>query len=575
MNRVLVAGRWRKSLLSTHYTALQGFLQANRGFSSSLTVAKQAEEADHGTVQQKTESGKTDKVSTMMFMDANWLENRLLQAYGHKRFGPKLQEKGAVDMGSLVPFIQERIVDAMGDNDGDNTTAGVDTTVCFSNLSRPSNANLDILRALGEQQFLIRNFPVGPNTPVCVPAVAFTADLLHACSLQGSEHIDAAVAMLGSPSFLPALTRAVSANKTVFLATLEEDYKRLLPVMPAPLKERILPLFIDELFPKLLRPIAEWKQSGRSKREIALHLHKYMYDNFGEKAISSVDMADHLLEANLLADIRKYGGSLRKLIVANDDLFEVATPGSGHMYSIKPRPSPDRTNRSKTPEQSAERKQKGKRGDESGNKRTTTVPSQTQDSTSETPPSSAESKTHTISEAVASKAKSVDVTFSKPDVSYSTDYSIESELTVPTEEEGYITDSETPSEYESAEELGSTAIPDPTGAEQEPKEEPPDSEYETNEPHVPSSGEPSEASVSVSTSSGDESALSEDDLDVGRLMELAYAKGLVDSAKVKRDTLFQLLRSSGVSDVKRRLSRKELGAMLAENAAMVAKQVCS
>lgn len=131
-----------------------------------------------------------------------------------QRFGPKLTEKGAVDMSSMVPFIEDRLADFVRRDDGDDQLEAQDaingagggntsnrpvvtTTVSFSSLSRASNPNLDILRALGEQKFLIRNFPVGKNTPVCVPAVALTV-CKHGSQPQLS---DSSLTQPPSPSF--------------------------------------------------------------------------------------------------------------------------------------------------------------------------------------------------------------------------------------------------------------------------------------------------------------------------------------------------------------------------------------
>ena len=74
----------RHGVLSAPFGALQGLLRGTRWISCSPSSRRQAHGQANGGGQAKSESERTETVSTMMFMDANWLENRLLQAYGHK-----------------------------------------------------------------------------------------------------------------------------------------------------------------------------------------------------------------------------------------------------------------------------------------------------------------------------------------------------------------------------------------------------------------------------------------------------------------------------------------------------------
>lgn len=385
------------------------------------------------------------------------------------------------------------------------------------------------------------------------------ADLLHACSLGGSDHIDMAVAMLGSPSYLPALTRAVSANKTVFLATLSEDYKRLLPVMPAPLKEKIIPLFIDELLPKLFLPIGEWKKSGLSTREMAVKLHEYMLNNVGKKPVSSVDMADHLLEANLLNDFRKYGGSLRKLVSSHNDLFHISTPGSGHMYTIQAIKSSDETSADK-PKGKPQKTSKPPKQEISEPAAAVEEKETNKEQSSESDAAVEQTETATIN--------SSQMQFTKPSVSYEPGVDMEQELGIVGTEGADKAESETEMDViESTQE----AVAHPASvSEDEPLE--PQHQYESGEAD---GSRETKAALSEEAVSEEEVSLEADDIDFAKLMGQAYSKGLVESSRVKRDTLYQLLKASGVSGAKRRLSRKELGALLTENVATVAKKVSS
>lgn len=145
--------------------------------------------------------------------------------------------------------------------------------------------------------------------------------MLHFAS---KAHAQALVVLAGSPTYFPALTRAVQTGKRVFLACSKDDYFRMVAPMPKALKVAITPVFIDAALLQCVHDSRKWRKSAQSSADLAPQVHAAMLKAFpANTELTALDILPLLTASNLAVELRKSNVALRDLAVAHPDLFGV------------------------------------------------------------------------------------------------------------------------------------------------------------------------------------------------------------------------------------------------------------
>lgn len=320
------------------------------------------------------------QVYAQIFLDFNWLEKHVY-ACAEQKFGRQAPENSwALDAGPLQRFMEDRLTQAI-----EATTPswksvgnhGVKVQAAYAYGSSTERARRTIVRALSEEQVSVRSFPSSQNTPICAPAVALAADLVHACSIRGPVDwgmpihqlaasaaagegglgagapssstakqlpiTHAVIAAHGSPTYFPAMARASQHDRLVVLASTHSEWARLSSQMIAEQRETTLPLFLDDLLPRMVLTPDEFRANAASKELIAAKLCLQLLHRQSERAgqastsssssssfsssagttIWANELVPLLRDLQHLKDLRKHGLTLKDFLREFPQLFEL------------------------------------------------------------------------------------------------------------------------------------------------------------------------------------------------------------------------------------------------------------
>lgn len=161
----------------------------------------------------------------------NYLHTRLTKWIGPKAFGRQWEKFAALDASGLHSFIQAKVAESMPDALAEGHTcfgfgkyvthlcapvlgswlAALCCSVCCvvlpCSVGSAERSDLDMVSALAETGWQVRQFPVAVDTPLCAPAVALTVRAaVTGCACAAKAGCEHSLHVLSVTRILPRLT---------------------------------------------------------------------------------------------------------------------------------------------------------------------------------------------------------------------------------------------------------------------------------------------------------------------------------------------------------------------------------
>ncbi len=201
----------------------------------------------------------------------------------------------------------------------------------------------------------VRGFNVDSDGPVLTPTVALVADLFHAAhntsvafastnkkEASSESAAPALVLVSGSAAYAPALARLAQGGQDVFVACTAKDFARLHAILPPTVRNHVLPLYMDDAFPEMLRPVEHYTSNEKAWIAAAYRLHGALASTIkasSKTEVQSSDLSGPLRTCGVLPFMTARSIGPRQLFSAFPSLFSV-NRGPNGAFSVSAKSDP-------------------------------------------------------------------------------------------------------------------------------------------------------------------------------------------------------------------------------------------
>ena len=222
-----------------------------------------------------------------------------------------------------------------------------------ADVSKKMSKKWNLVQSLMDSGVTVRGFHIDADGPVLAPTVALVADLFHAAHNtsvafpsaskkdDNSSNNHALVLVSGSAAFAPALARLAQGGQDVFVACTAKDFARLHAVLPPTVRNHVLPLYMDDAFPELLRPVEHYTSDEAAWVTVAYRLREAVAAaaKGGAAEVSSSELSAPLRASGVLPFMAARSMGPRQLFSAFPSLFSVHRGPNGS-FSVSAQTSP-------------------------------------------------------------------------------------------------------------------------------------------------------------------------------------------------------------------------------------------
>lgn len=224
-----------------------------------------------------------------------------------------------------------------------------------ADVSKKVPKKWNLVQSLMDSGVTVRGFHVDADGPVLAPTVALVADLFHAAHNtsvafppaskkdDSSATRPALVLVSGSAAYAPALARLAQGGQDIFVACTAKDFARLHSVLPPTVRNHVLPLYMDDAFPELLRPMEHYTQDHKAWVTVAYRLREALLaagqGKGGSAEVMSNELSGPLRTCGVLPFMAARSMGPRQLFSAFPSLFTVHRGPNGS-FSVSAQGSP-------------------------------------------------------------------------------------------------------------------------------------------------------------------------------------------------------------------------------------------
>jgi hypothetical protein len=288
------------------------------------------------------------------FIDVNYLDG-LITSVAKKQYGDDVgSSKWTLDCAPLKRYLETQLNQIYKNQE---SLVSLDTLYGYGTF----NSKRLVMRCLIEEGIPIRSFrPLAdPTISAIAPAIALTADLVHACSIRGpidegsplyhpppvlagtaskealqkasselslspmtATHI--VLALIGNIAYTPALIRALQHDRDVVVASASSDWN-VLSSMHSSQANCIAPILLDSLLEQIIVPVDKFKLSALTLGDIADSVHAIIVKTAGlSSLLTGKLLAQEISKEGLLKELRRHNVLLSQVIKKYPSLFTYA-----------------------------------------------------------------------------------------------------------------------------------------------------------------------------------------------------------------------------------------------------------